>query len=77
MIQTYGCDQKGRRLSWETGVEQVGVEVFPEGYDGGAISCMEGERIPKNKDTVTERNEKSVYYLIYELYGQKWEYEGT
>ena len=33
VIRSYGCDQKGRRLSWETGVEEVGFEVFPEwGY---------------------------------------------
>ena len=33
-----GCDQKGRKLSWENGVEQMGFEVFPEGCDRGAIS---------------------------------------
>ena len=72
MIQSYGCDQKGRRLSWEIGVEQVGFEVFPEGCDRGAISNVEGERVPKNRGIVTQ----SVYW-IYELYGQKWGYEGT
>ena len=29
VIRSCGCDQKGRRLSWETGVEEVGSEVFP------------------------------------------------
>ena len=43
------CDQKGRKLSWETGVELVGFEVFPEGCDRGAISYMEGEGVPKNR----------------------------
>ena len=27
--RSYGCDQEGRRLSWETGVEEVGFKVFP------------------------------------------------
>ena len=30
MIQSYGCDQDGRRLSLKNGVEEVGFEVFPE-----------------------------------------------
>ena len=31
VICGYGCDQKERRrLSWETEVEEVGFEVFPE-----------------------------------------------
>ena len=30
VIQSYGCDQEGRRLSWETGVEKVGFKVFSE-----------------------------------------------
>ena len=29
MIQNYACDQKGRRLSRETGLEEVVFEVFP------------------------------------------------
>ena len=28
MIRSYWCDQEGRRLSWETGVEEVGFKVF-------------------------------------------------
>ena len=43
MILSYDCDQKGRGLSWETGVEQLGVQVFPEICDRGAISYWEGE----------------------------------
>ena len=39
------CDQKGRRLRWETVVEQVGFEVSPEECDRGAISDLEGENI--------------------------------
>ena len=38
VIQSYRCEQKGRRVSWETGVQQVGFQVFPEGCDRGAIS---------------------------------------
>ena len=30
MIRSYGCDQEGRKLNWETGVEEVGFMVFPE-----------------------------------------------
>ena len=52
MIHSYGSDKKGRRLSWKAGVEQVGFEVFPEGCDGGVISYLEGERVPKNRDIV-------------------------
>ena len=50
VIQSYGCDQKGRRLSWETGIKQVGFERFPEGCDRGAMSYLEGERVPKNRN---------------------------
>ena len=31
VIQSSGCDQEGRRLTWETGIEEVGFELFPEG----------------------------------------------
>ena len=58
VIRSYGCDQKGRRLSWKTRVKQVGFEVFPERYDLGAISYLEGERVPKSRCTVTERIRK-------------------
>ena len=58
MIPSYVSDQKGRRLSWETRVEQVGFEVFPERCDRGAISYFEGERVPKSRGIVTEELEK-------------------
>ena len=58
VIRSYACDQKGRRLSWETAVEEVGLEVFPELCDRGAISYLEGERVPKNRGMVTERIRK-------------------
>ena len=58
MIQSYGCDKKGRGIIWETGVEQVGFEVFPKGCDRGAIYYMEGERVPKKHGIVTERSRK-------------------
>ena len=36
LTRTDGCGQNGRSLSWESGVEEVGFEVFPEGcYRGG------------------------------------------
>ena len=55
VIQSCGCDQEGRRLSWETGVKEVGFEVFPERCIRGAISYFEGEGVPKNQGIVTER----------------------
>ena len=33
----------------------MGYEVFPERYDRGAISYLEGEGVPKNRGIVTER----------------------
>ena len=47
--------------------------VFPERCDRGTVSYLEGERVPKNKGVVT----KIIRNLIYELYSQKWGYEGT
>ena len=47
MVWSYGCDQEGRRLSRKTGVEEVGFAVFPERYNRGAISYLEGERVLK------------------------------
>ena len=58
MVWSGGCDQEGRRLSWETGIEEVVFEVFPERCDRGAISYLEGERVPKNWGVVTERIRK-------------------
>ena len=55
MIQSYGCDQEERKLSWETGVEEVGFKVFPDLCNRGAISYLEGERVPQNWGIVTER----------------------
>ena len=58
VIWSCGCDQEGRKLSWETGIKEVSFEVFPERCDRGAISYLEGERVPKNRGIVTERIEK-------------------
>ena len=58
-----GCDQEGRSLSWETGIEEVGFEMFLEGCDRGAISYLEGERVPKNRGVVTERITKCLIDL--------------
>ena len=55
VVQNFGCDQEGRRLSWETRVEEVGFEVCPKRYNRGTVSYLEGERVPKNWDIVTER----------------------
>ena len=50
------CDQERKRLSWETGIEEVGFEVFPERCNREALCYVEG--VPKNWDIVTERNRK-------------------
>ena len=30
VIQDCGCDQEGRKLSWETRAEEVGIEALPK-----------------------------------------------
>ena len=45
VIQDCGCDREGRRLSWETRVEEVGFEVFPKRCDRGTVSYLKGERV--------------------------------
>ena len=55
VIQSCGCDQEVRKLSWETGIKEVAFEVFPERYDRGAVSYLEGKRVLKNWGIVTER----------------------
>ena len=55
VIQSCGCDQEGRKLSWKTRIKEVGFEVFPERCDRGAISYLEGEGVPENWGIVTER----------------------
>ena len=52
--QNCGCDQEGRRLSWEIRVEEVGFEVFPKRCNRGTVSYMKGERVPKDRGIVTE-----------------------
>ena len=50
-----GGTERERRLSWETRVEKVGFEVFPERCDRGTVSYLEEERVPKNWGIVTKR----------------------
>ena len=38
--------------------EEVGFEVFPERCNRGAITYLEGQRVPKNWGIVTERIRK-------------------
>ena len=42
VIQSCGCDQEGRKLSRETGIKEVGFEVFPERCDRGALFIWKG-----------------------------------
>ena len=58
MVWSYRYDQGERKLSWETRGKELGFEVFPERCDRGAISYLEGERVPKNLGIVTERIRK-------------------
>ena len=54
VIQDCGCDQEGRKLSWETRVEEVGFEVLPKRCNRGTVSYMKGERVSKDWGIVTE-----------------------
>ena len=54
VIQSCGCDQEGRRLSWETRVEEVGFQVFPKICNRGTVSYMKGETVPKDWGILTE-----------------------
>ena len=54
VIQDCGCDQEGRKLIWETGAEEVGLEVLSKRYNRGTVPYMKGERIPKNWGIVTK-----------------------
>ena len=76
MVRSFVCDLKGRKRIWETGVEQVGFEVFPEGCDRGAISYLEDEGVPKNRGNVTERIRK-VYISFMNSTVKSKGYEGT
>ena len=55
VIRSCGCDQEGRKLSWETRIKEVGFEVFPQRCNRGAISYLEGEGVQENRGIVTER----------------------
>ena len=55
VIRSYGCYQKRRGLSGETGVKQMCFQVFPEGCDRQAIYYLKGERVPKNRGIKIER----------------------
>ena len=54
VIQDCGCDQEGRKLSWETRAEEVGFEVLPKRCNRGTVSYMERERVTKDWGIVTE-----------------------
>ena len=54
VIQDYGCDQQGRKLSWETTAEEVGFEVLPKRCNRGTVSYMKGDIVPKDRGIVTE-----------------------
>ena len=60
VIRSCGCNQEGRKLSCKTGIKEVGLEVFPERCDRGAISYLEWERVPKYQDIMSERIGKNV-----------------
>ena len=45
--------------------------MFPEGWDRGAISYMEGERVPKSW-CIKTKNLKNIC-VICEVYSQRWD----
>ena len=54
VIQDCGCDQEGRKLSWEARDEEVSFEVLPKRCNRGTISYMERKRVPKDWGIVTK-----------------------
>ena len=50
-----------KTISWETRIEKVGFEVFPERCDRGTVSYLEGKRVPKNWGVVTKRRIREVF----------------
>ena len=42
----------------------MGFEVFPERYNRGAISYLEGEGVPKNWSIVTERIGENLWLKV-------------
>ena len=42
------------KLSWEARAEEVSFEVLPKRCNRGTISYMKGERVPNDRDIVTE-----------------------
>ena len=54
VIQDCGCDQEGRKPSWETRAQEVGFEVLPKSCNRGSVSDMKGGRVPKDLGIVTE-----------------------
>ena len=53
MVLSCGCDQEGRKQSWDTGVEEVVLRCFLKD-----TTYLEGERVRKNWGAVTERIRK-------------------
>ena len=60
VIQDCGCDQEGKKLSWETRAEEVGFEVLPKICNRGTVSYMKGEKSSKGHGHRDWRNYKSA-----------------
>ena len=58
MIQSFGCDQQGRILIWETGVKEVGFVMFSEIYHTGAISFRKEKEFLRTGGILIERIRK-------------------
>ena len=52
--------RREEKLSWETTSEEVGFEVLPKSCNGGTVSNMIGERVPKDWGIVTEGIRKTI-----------------
>ena len=75
VIRSCGCNQEGRRLSWETRIDEVGFEVFPDRCDRGAIFIWEGKEFQRTGVQWLKELEKCLIDLW--TLRPKWEYEET
>ena len=55
------------KLSWETGIKEVGFEVFPERCNRGAISYLEGEGVNIYKQRLKNNLEQVFSILKFEM----------
>ena len=64
MIQNYGCDQEGRRQSWETGIEEVGFEVFLKDVTERLFPICKGKEFQRTGALSLKELEKCLIDLL-------------